>query len=194
MKIFEGSKFSVPFLSAFEVRSGIFTDMLKNEITRDPLFEDLKDIVANLGMVLCYVRKSTQGKTVQIFVDIMKSEGETGIDECALVHNTILPRLEMKYGRDDLYLEVSTPGLQRNLRDIYEFSVFKGKRCRVYSQKYSSWLTGIITETTDNGLSLSDYEVEDTKEKGESIELGYEDIQKAKLEQKWEDMKNVRVK
>ena len=167
--------------------------MLRNEITGDPLFTDLKDIVADLGLVLCYVRKSTQGKTVQVFVDIMSPEGETGIDECARVHNTILPRLEMKYGRDDLYLEVSTPGLQRNLRDIYEFTVFRGKRCRVYSQKYSSWICGIIGEAGDDGLSLTGYEVEDTRESGESIELGYEDIQKAKLEYKWEDMKNVRV-
>ena len=95
--------------------------MLKNEITTDPLYLDLKDIVADLGLVLCYVRRSTQGKTVQIFVDIMKPEGETGIDDCAKVHYTILPRLAMKYGRDDLYLEVSTPGLQRNFRDTILF-------------------------------------------------------------------------
>ena len=168
--------------------------MLKNEITRDPLYLDLKDIVANLGMELCYVRKSMLGSTVQIFVDIMKPEGETGIDDCALVHNTILPRLEMKYGRDELYVEVSTPGLQRNFRDIHEFSVFTGKRCRVYSQGKSSWITGIIEETDDEGVTLSDFEVENSKEKGETIKLGYEDIQKAKLEYKWEDMKNVRVK
>ena len=168
--------------------------MLKNEITTDPLFQDLEQIVEDLGLVLCYARKSMQGKTVQVFVDIMKSEGETGIDECAKVHNTILPRLEMKYGRDDLYLEVSTPGLQRNLRDVYEFKVFRGKRCRVYSLSHSSWICGIIGETDGDGVVLSDFEVEDTKEKGDVIRIGFEDIQKAKLEYKWEDMKNVRVK
>ena len=168
--------------------------MLKNEITSDPLYLDLKDIVADLGMVLCYVKKSMQGSTVQIFVDIMKPEGETGIDDCAKVHNTILPRLSMMYGRDDLYLEVSTPGLQRNFRDIYEFSLFKGKRCRVYSLEHSSWICGLIGETDGDGVTLSDYEVEDTKEKGDVIRIGFGDIQKAKLEYKWEDMKNVRVK
>ena len=168
--------------------------MLKNEITTDPLYQDLKDIVADLGMVLCYVKKSMQGSTVQIFVDIMKPEGETGIDDCAKVHNTILPRLSMKYGRDDLYLEVSTPGLQRNFRDVYEFTLFKGKRCRVYSLGHSSWISGIIAETDGDGVTLSDYEVEDTKEKGTDIRIGFGDIQKAKLEYKWEDMKNVRVK
>lgn len=168
--------------------------MLKNEITSDPLFLDLKDIVANLGMVLCDAKKSMQGSTVQITVTIMNPEGETGIDECAKVHNTILPRLEMKYGRDDLYLEVSTPGIQRNFRDYYEFLVFKGKRCRVYSQKFSSWVCGVIGETSCDGVTLSDYVVEDTEEKGEEISIGFDDIQKAKLEYKWGDVKNVRAK
>ena len=168
--------------------------MLKNEITGDPLFRDLNEIVTNLGMVLCYVKKSRLGATTQVFVDIMKPEGETGIDECALVHNTILPRLQVMFGRDELYLEVSTPGLQRNLRDVYEFSVFTGKRCRLYSLARSSWVNGIIEGTEKNKVILSGYEVEDTAEKGERIEIGYDDIQKAKLEYKWEDMKNVRVK
>ena len=168
--------------------------MLKNEITGDPLFRDLNEIVANLGMVLCYVKKSKLGATTQVFVDIMKPEGETGIDDCALVHNTILPRLSVMYGREELYLEVSTPGLQRNLRDVYEFTVFTGKRCRVYSLARSSWVSGVIEGTEDKKVILSGYEVEDTAEKGERVEIGFDDIQKAKLEYKWEDMKNVRVK
>ena len=168
--------------------------MLKNEITRDPLFQDLNEIIANLGMVLCYVKTSKQGSSTQVFVDIAKPEGETGIDDCALVHNTILPRLSMKYGRDELYLEVSTPGLQRNLRDVYELTVFRGRRVRLYCQSTSSWVSGVIENTDDRKVTLTDYEVEDTAEKGERIEIGLEDIQKAKLEYKWEDMKNVRVK
>lgn len=168
--------------------------MLNNEITKDPLFEDLRGIVENLGMVLCDAKKSMQGKTVQISVTIMNPAEETGVDDCAKVHNTILPRLQMKYGRDDLYVEVSTPGLQRNFRDVYEFQVFKGKRCRVYSFGASSWISGTIDEVGDDGVTLLDYEVEDSKEKGEEKRIEFADIQKAKLDYRWEDVKNVRVK
>lgn len=162
--------------------------MLKNEISKDPLYLDLKDIVSDLGLVLCYVKKSMQGTTVQIFVDIMNPEGETSIDDCAKVHNTILPRLGMKYGRDNLYVEVSTPGIQRNLRDVYELTLFKGKRCKIYSLSKSSWIEGIIGETDGNGVCLTDCE------EGGDIRIEFGDIQKAKLEYKWEDMKNVRIK
>ena len=175
-------------------RSLFYGFMLNNEITKDPLFEDLRGIVENLGMVLCDAKKSMQGKTVQISVTIMNPAEETGVDDCAKVHNTILPRLQMKYGRDDLYVEVSTPGLQRNFRDVYEFQVFKGKRCRVYSLGASSWISGTIDEVGDDGVTLLDYEVEDSKEKGEEKRIEFADIQKAKLDYRWEDVKNVRVK
>ncbi len=168
--------------------------MLNNEITRDPLFEDLKGIVENLEMVLCDVKKTMQGKTVQISVTIMNPKEETGIDDCAKVHNTILPRLQVKYGRDDLYVEVSTPGLQRNFRDVYEFLVFKGKSCRVYSLCASSWISGVIGEVEGTCVTLLNYEIEVSKEKGEEKKIEFNDIQKAKLDYRWEDMKNVRVK
>ncbi|MCF0237403.1 MAG: ribosome assembly cofactor RimP [Sphaerochaetaceae bacterium] len=167
--------------------------MLNNEILSSPLYQELCPLVEALGMDLCDVRKSVQGKTVQIFVTVALKEGETGVDECAKVHHTILPRLQMQYGREELYMEVSTPGIQRNFRDVHEFRIFKGKRVRVYSQKFSSWVCGLIGETKDSSVCLTQYEVEDTKESGDILELNFEDIQKAKLEYKWEDMKNVRV-
>lgn len=168
--------------------------MLNNEITNDPLFEDLRGIVENLGFVLCDAKKSMQGKTIQISVAIMNPTEETGIDDCAKVHNTILPRLQMKYGRDELYVEVSTPGLQRNLRDVYEFHVFKGRRCRVYSLGASAWISGTIGEVGDGFVTLLDFENEDSKEKGGEKRFEFTDIQKAKLDYRWEDVKNVRVK
>ena len=65
---------------------------------------------------------------------------------------------------------------------------------RLYCLSKSSWVSGVIERTDEKNVTLTDYEVEDTAEKGERIEIGLEDIQKAKLEYKWEDMKNVRVK
>ncbi len=168
--------------------------MLTNCIVKDPLFVDLKDIVANLGMVLCDVKKTMQGSTVQISVIIMNPVEDTSIDDCARVHNTILPRLQVKYGRDNLYVEVSTPGLQRNFRDAYEFEVFQGKRCRLYCLSAASWMEGVIGKVENGVVTLLDYEVENSKEKGEEKLIEFNDIQKAKLDYKWEDVKNVRVK
>lgn len=175
-------------------RSLFYGFMLTNSIVREPLFVDLKDIVSDLGMVLCDVKKTMQGTTVQISVIIMNPQGDTSIDDCAKVHNTILPRLQVRFGRDNLYVEVSTPGLQRNFRDVYEFEVFQGKRCRLYSLSAASWMEGVIGKVENQTVTLLDYEVENSKEKGEEKLIEFNDIQKAKLDYKWEDVKNVRVK
>lgn len=155
---------------------------------------DLREIVENLGMVLCDVKKTMQGTTVQISVAIMNPQEDSSVDDCARVHNTILPRLQIKYGRDNLYVEVSTPGLQRNFRDVYEFEVFKGKRCRLYSLSAASWIEGVIGNVENSCVTLLDYEIESSKEKGQEKLVEFNDIQKAKLDYKWEDMKSVRVK
>ena len=155
---------------------------------------DLREIVENLGMVLCDVKKTMQGTTVQISVAIMNPQEDSSVDDCAKVHNTILPRLQIKYGRDNLYVEVSTPGLQRNFRDVYEFEVFKGKRCRLYSLSAASWIEGVIGNVENSCVTLLDYEIETSKEKGQEKLVEFNDIQKAKLDYKWEDMKSVRVK
>ena len=155
---------------------------------------DLREIVENLGMVLCDVKKTMQGTTVQISVAIMNPQEDSSVDDCAKVHNTILPRLQIKYGRDNLYVEVSTPGLQRNFRDVYEFEVFKGKRCRLYSLSAASWIEGVIGNVENSCVTLLDYEIESSKEKGQEKLVEFNDIQKAKLDYKWEDMKSVRVK
>lgn len=169
--------------------------MLNNEIRENPLFLGLEDTVKGLGLELVDVKKTQQGGgTVLVSVTIVSKDKEAGIDECAMVHRAIMPELELQIGRDNLAMEVSTPGLQRNFRDFWEFMVFQGRRCRVYSISRSSWVTGIIEQSEAEIVKLSDYLVEDTSEKGQTIELGYSDIQKAKLEYKWEDVKNVRVK
>jgi ribosome maturation factor RimP len=175
-------------------RSLFYGFMLKNDIVKDPLFVDLKDIVADLGMVLCDVKKTMQGTTVQISVVIMNPQEDSSVEDCAKVHNTILPRLQVHYGRDNLYVEVSTPGLQRNFRDAYEFEVFTGKRCRLYCLSAASWMEGVIGKAEKDGVTLLDFEVENSKEKGEEKFVEFDDIQKAKLDYKWEDVKNVRVK
>ncbi len=169
--------------------------MLNKEIVNDKLFCELKPVVNGLGMQLVDVKKTQQAhNTTLVSITITAFEGEAGIDECALVHRAVQPMLELEIGRDNLAMEVSTPGLQRIFRDFWEFEVFKGKRCRVYSLFFSSWITGIISEVKECAVVLGDYLIEDKSENGQQLEIGYEDIQKAKLEYKWEDVKNVRIK
>lgn len=165
--------------------------MLKNEIKKDELFNELTEYANGLSMVLIDAYKNVKGPSeTQVCITVMKTEGETGIDELAAFHRAVQPRLELEIGREVLSMEVSSPGLQRVFKDYWEFEVFKGKRCRVYSQKYSSWVEGTIKTVIDQTVVFDNCLVIDINEVLDTLTLSFEDIQKAKLEYKWENKKS----
>lgn len=164
--------------------------MLKNEIAQDKLFLELKPFADSLNLSLVDVQKNVHGaKDIQVAIVIASKEGETSIDDCEKFHRTVQSRLEMLIGRDELSMEVSTPGLQRNFRDIWEFEVFKTKRCRVYDTSRSQWVEGNIAGCDQKTLVLEDYLVEDTGEAGPSVEIELSNVHKAKLEYKFDNKK-----
>ena len=110
-------------------------------------------------------------------------------DDLAEVYNIVYPRYQVIFGRRDLTLEVSSPGMQRNFKDVYEFTLFKGKLVKVYSSTYSSNIEGTISDADDNGVTLTSAVVQDTGESFETLSLSYNEIQKAKLTYRWEEKK-----
>ena len=118
---------------------------------------------------------------------IMAENRNTTVDDCATVHKIVAPRLNVLYDTREVGIEVSTPGLQRNLKDVYEFTLYIGKRVRIYSTILKGWMSGRIESVQENSLTLSDVFVEDTKEQLERKSVEFDEIQKAKLDHRWED-------
>lgn len=140
-----------------------------------------------LSVKVIEISKAVKSLTdVHLTITIAKNPGEVTIDDCEAFHRAVLPVLELEYGREALSMEVTTPGIQRIFKDTYEFEVFTGKFCRVYSSIHSSWIEGTISSYENNKVTLNDYLVVDSNEKGESITLELGQISKAKLEYKWE--------
>ena len=156
--------------------------MLKNDIVKDDLFSELSTMGNSLDIFVVDVVKTVHGTDVHISVVIQPKKGEAGIESCELFHRTIQPRLELMFGRDNLSMEVSTPGLQRAFRDCYEFTVFIGKQVRLYSLDLSSWVNGTIKETGDDFVVLSDVLIEDGNRTADEYKEEYVNIQKAKLD------------
>ena len=110
-------------------------------------------------------------------------KGGDGIttEDLEAIYKVVYPRYSVLWTRD-LELEVSSPGINRNIKDIGEFKIFLGKTVRVYVQSKSSYVVGKIEKADDDYLYLSSYLIEDTKEEGEEIRIEYSDISKAKLD------------
>jgi ribosome maturation factor RimP len=96
-----------------------------------------------------------------------------GIDDCARVHRAIMPRLELAFPKRDIHVEVSSPGIDRKIKDGAEFVHYIGRPVSCYRTDISGWTSGILVNADDTHIVI----------KGENgmTSLSYGIIAKAKL-------------
>jgi ribosome maturation factor RimP len=100
--------------------------------------------------------------------------GSIGVDDCSKVHRAITPRLELAFGGQDLYLEVSSPGVERLIKDGKEFAHYTGMGVRCYRTDISDWTAGILKFAGEEGIEILT--------KDGVISLAFDVIAKAKLD------------
>ncbi len=155
--------------------------MLTTDAFSSMLFLDLASLIEPMGYKLVEASRSEHKGTVSLRMLCYKEGDGITTEDLEAIYNVVYPRYSVLWTRD-LELEVSSPGINRNIKDIGEFKIFLGKTVRVYAQSKSSYVVGKIEKADDDYLYLSSYLIEDTKEEGEEIRIEYSDISKAKLD------------
>jgi ribosome maturation factor RimP len=146
----------------------------------DLLLEALEPLAKGLGMSLIelslFRRRGRGGKagTVQVKITAYKP-GTMGVDDCSRLHRALLPRLELEFPGGDLYLEVSSPGIDRIIRDGSEFVHYLGRGVKCYRRDISDWTGGTLRSAGETGIILENGEGE--------ISILYDVIAKAKLDE-----------
>ena len=161
--------------------------MLKN-IQKDSI--DRQEIQSLIGSEVIKVVEVIKAETpygINIKITLFATDHEITTDELAKSYRILYPRYSVLLGERDLSMEISSPGLQRSLKDVYEFEVFAGKCVRIYSDTYSSWVIGDILSSDETDLVLKNAVVEDTKAESDTLSIPFCSIQKAKLEFRWEE-------
>jgi len=128
--------------------------------------------VRGLGMSLVELTQSRHKNSVQIRVVVYKP-GAIGVNDCSRAHHALLPRLELAFPGLDTYVEVSSPGIDRVIRDGAELVHYIGRGIKCYRTDISDWTGGILRSADEKGLTLMG--------KDGPIDIGYEVIAKAKL-------------
>ena len=120
--------------------------------------EALEEVIKGLGMTLIefsiFRAKGKFASNVQVKLVVM-TEGITGLDDCSTVHRAVMPRLELTFPDRDVYLEVSSPGIDRLIKDRGEFVHYKGREIRCYRSDISDWSSGILLEVEKDHIVLS---------------------------------------
>ena len=128
--------------------------------------EDLvKPIIENLGYKVYDVmyQKEGKGNYLRIFIDSNK-----GIDlnDCEKVNDSVNDILDEKdYIKAQYYLEISSPGLERNLRRDEQFLDNINKKIEVHlynSINNKKIITGILQEYTNDYLIIDNIKIENS--------------------------------
>ena len=132
-----------------------------------------QDVLKGLGFHLIELTISRHRGSVQVKV-VIYNGNPIGTDDCTKVHRAIMPRLELTFPEQAVYLEVSSPGIDRLIKDISEFAVYIGKKVRCYRTDITEWTHGILESANEEGIELN------TKEG--IVKLNFDIIAKAKLD------------
>ena len=145
-----------------------------------PHYTECEKIVSELGFHLVELKISPQNGVTQILATITGDDPTVniGVNDCSRVHKVLLPALEEILGTDNTYMELTSPGMERNIKNAAEFPLFLGRELRVYNKNVTDWVGGVLTAADDKSITL-----EETKEDGsvEQKTLSFENIAKAKF-------------
>ncbi|MDR3160466.1 MAG: ribosome assembly cofactor RimP [Spirochaetaceae bacterium] len=139
----------------------------------DPLVDSLEAVAKGLGMELVELSQSRFRGAVRIRAVVCGRE-PVGLEHCSRLHHALSPRLELAFPGREVYLEVSSPGIDRLIKDGSEFVHYIGRGIKCYRRDISDWSGGILTAADSSGIIL--------KSGDEEMKLKYELIAKAKLD------------
>ena len=128
--------------------------------------EDLvKPIIENLGYKVYDVMYQKEGKDnyLRIFID---SDKGIDLNDCEKVNDSITDILDEKdYIKAQYFLEISSPGLERNLRRDEQFLANINKKIEVHlynSINNKKIITGILQEYTKDYLIIDNIKIENS--------------------------------
>ncbi len=145
---------------------------------RDKVQEIIEPVINSLGLKLddLELGKSRGKGLLRVFID---KEGGVTIDDCERVSREIEAVLDVEDPIPYSYvLEVSSPGLDRPLREPSDYGLFKGSLVRVVTSepiKRQTFFVGKVVEVRDLEVVLS-------LPKNEKVTIPFEKIVRARLE------------
>lgn len=148
--------------------------VLERKKRDNSLINSIEPVIEGLGFSLVEFTSHRNRSNLTINTIIYSKNGIT-IADCSTVFKTIMPRIELLEDSRDINLEVSSPGITRNIKTVDEFEIFTGKKVKILKKNDSEWIHGSIESVNDNSVNLNNDK--------QTIAVSFENINKAKLEQ-----------
>ena len=149
-------------------------------------YETLAPVVEGLGFSIVELTANARQDGLHISLVIFSKDGVT-VKDCERVHKLAAARMEVVGDIRDVYFEVSSPGVNRNIKSAGEFAVFIGRSVKILCDGDSEWIYGDILNADDKNVILELSNKIDNKNKKTEKSIPYSQIRKAKLDFSWEE-------
>ena len=143
----------------------------------------VKEALAEVGLELFELRRGGTRNRPVVDVRIDRTDGQNvSIEDCARASRAIETKLDVDEHGERYVLEVSSPGIERPLRDAADWTRFVGKKANVKSD-----LVGGMAEVEIVGIEHDDWRevVVVRTAKGEELRLPLNEVREARLAFNW---------
>lgn len=139
-------------------------------------YKECASLVEKMGFVLVELKIVPAKQVTKISAMIASTDpnANIGVQDCAKVHRVLLPCLEELLGTEETSMELTSPGIEHNIKNAAEFALFVGRDVRVWDKTITDWIGGVIKSADEKSVTMA-------KEDGEIITVLYENIAKAKF-------------
>ena len=139
-------------------------------------YAECAPLVEELGYKLVDL-KIIPAKTItniSAIVCTKEPDGNMGVNDCAKVHRILLPKLEELLGTEETSMELTSPGIEHNIKNAAEFALFTGRNVRIWDKTVTDWISGKIISADEKSVTIQ-------KEEGTEFTQTFENIAKAKF-------------
>lgn len=145
-----------------------------------PHYTDSEKIVSSLGFHLVELKIYPQNGVQKIEAVIASADPASNIsvNDCSKVHRVLLEALEKMLGTENTYMELSSPGMERNIKNAAEFAFFTGREIRIFDKNTTDWISGKLLSADDKSLVL---EIQKDDGSKEEKTVSFDEIAKAKF-------------
>ncbi len=135
--------------------------------------KETKDILIGLGYSMVDLSLKQVKGSLHVIIIVYRPEG-VNADNCAEIAKSVLKTIEQINPDIDISLQVSSPGIDRKIKNTKEYTIFRGKGIKLLLIKENAWVGGII-DTADNSSV--------TIKRGEEMKkYRFDEIKKARLD------------
>jgi ribosome maturation factor RimP len=149
-------------------------------------YQLLSPVVEGLGFSIVELAAANRQDGIHISLVIYSPSG-VSVKDCERVHRLAAARAEVASDTRDVYFEVSSPGINRNIKSADEFGVFTGRRVKILCEGMSEWLHGVILSADAQNVVIETVETIENKNERTEKKIPYSQIKKAKLDFSWEE-------